>query len=59
MNLEREGVEVTVEDNYPDFCRKAGFILDQYKEERFTFDEYSFSGLETIICHYYEYVPRV
>lgn len=59
MNLAGEGVEVTVEDNYPDFCRKVGFILDQYKEERFTFDEYSFSGLETIICHYYEYVPRV
>ena len=41
------------------FKEKVTFILAQYEDEKFTFDEYSFPSLECIICHYYNYIPRV
>jgi len=33
--------------------------MKQYERDIFSFDEYSFKGLEKIICHYFSYIPRV
>lgn len=54
-----EGTEITVEDNFELFCKKVDFIVQQYENEKFSFEEYCFSGLEMIICHHYGYIPRV
>ena len=59
MNYAGEGIEITVEDKFDTFKKKVNFVLEQYKDEMFTFDEYSFMSLEVLICHYYSYIPRV
>lgn len=59
MNLAGEGIEVPVEDDFNKFQNGVKFILEQYRDEAFSFDEYSFSSLEILICHYYGYIPRV
>lgn len=59
MNLAGEGVEISVTDEYKTFSDKVNFILEQYKDEKFSFDEYSFESLEILICHYYGYIPRI
>ena len=59
MNMAGEGIEITVEKTFEDFVTKVQFILKQYENDRFSFDEYSFKSLEVIICHYFGYIPRV
>lgn len=59
MNVAGEGVEIAVEENFELFKEKIKFIVDQYSNEKFSFDEYCFSSLETLICRYYNYIPRV
>lgn len=59
MNLAGEGVEIETGKNYKTFKKKTKFILDQYKSEKFSFDEFSFEALEIMTCHYYGYIPRV
>lgn len=59
MNSAGEGIEITVEDEFELFKKKVDFVLAQYKDEKFTFDEYCFQSLEVMICHYYSYIPRV
>lgn len=54
-----EGVEITLENNYDKFKTNVDFVLDQYKDEIFSFEDYSFSSLEMIICHYFNYIPKV
>ena len=59
MNMAGEGIEITVEKTFEDFVTKVQFILKQYENDRFSFDEYSFKSLEVIICHYFGYIPGV
>lgn len=59
MNLAGEGTEITIEDQFENFKKKVDFVLSQYDKEKFTFDEYCFSSLEILICHYYVYIPRI
>lgn len=59
MNLAGEGVEIPVEDDFEKFQNSVAFVLEQYKNDLFSFDEYSFACLEMLICHYYGYIPRV
>lgn len=59
MNMCGDGIEIIVEKDFDAFKKNVEFILEQYKEEIFSFDKYSFSSLEIIICHYYNYIPRV
>lgn len=59
MNVAGEGVEITLENDYDSFKANVDFVMNQYKDEKFSFEEYSFSGLEIIICHYYNYIPKV
>ncbi len=59
MNMAGEGIEITIEKTFEDFIDKVQFILEQYENDIFSFDEYSFESLEVIICHYFGYIPRV
>ncbi len=59
MNLSGEGVELSAENNYTDFKRKANFILSQYENETMSFDKFNFEPLEIITCRYYGYIPRI
>lgn len=59
MNRAGEGIEIRVEDDFETFSNMVNYIMQQYKDEILSFDEYSFSSLEMFICHYYEYIPRV
>ena len=59
MNLAGEGIEIKIEDEFDTFKENIYFLLQQYKNEKISFEEYSFLSLETIICHYYNYIPRV
>ena len=54
-----EGIDITIEENFDMFKESVGFIIQQYDDEHFSFDEYCFPGLETMICRYYNYIPRV
>ncbi len=59
MNLAGEGIEIETEKDYKTFKKKTKFILDQYKSEKFSFDEFCFEALEIMVCRYYGYIPRV
>lgn len=59
MNLSGDGVAIRVNEKYEDFRKQIGFIVEQYKNEHFSYEEYSFLPLELIVCRYYGYVPRV
>ena len=59
MNRAGEGVALETEKDYKFFKKKTKFILDQYKSEKFSFDEFCFEALEIMTCHYYGYIPRV
>lgn len=54
-----EGIEVKVERNFDEFCSIVQFILKQYQNDIFSFEEYSFKSLEIITCRYFGYIPRV
>lgn len=58
MVLAGDGVSIQVKDSYQSFRNQIGFILSQYDNDRFSYEEYSFLPLELIVCRYYEYVPR-
>ncbi len=58
MNASGEGVEIAVEKDFDTFKKKMNFIVKQY-DDVFSFEEYCFSGLEIMICRYYDYIPRV
>ena len=34
------------------------FIMSQYENEKFSFEEYSFEALEFIVCRYYGSIVR-
>ncbi len=59
MNAGGEGVEVQLAENYDTFRERTQYILQQYDNEKMSFDEYCFEGLEMIVCRYYGYIPRV
>lgn len=54
-----EGIELNPEKDFDTFVKKVDFILEQYKEELFSYEKYSFPALEMLVCRYYGYVPRV
>lgn len=59
MNFSGVGVAIELEKNYKDFLKNVLFIRDQFKNEKYSFDEYLFEALEIIVCRYYGYIPRV
>lgn len=54
-----EGIEIRTEKDFDTFVDKIDYILEQYKNELFSYEEYSFPALEMLVCRYYGYVPRV
>lgn len=54
-----EGVEIKTEKDFDTFVKKIDYILEQYKEETFSYEKYSFPALEMLVCRYYGYVPRI
>ena len=54
-----EGIELKTEKDFNTFLKEVDYILEQYKEEQFSYEEYSFPALEMMVCRYYGYVPRV
>lgn len=54
-----EGIELNPEKDFDTFVKKVDFILEQYKEEIFSYEKYSFPALEMLVCRYYGYVPKV
>ena len=59
MNLAGDGVAFFIEESYEQMKSNVEFVMKQYEEELFSFDEYSFPALEFIICRYYSYLPRI
>lgn len=59
MNRAGEGIEVHIEENFEKMNKAVSVIFEEYKNENFSFDEFSFKGLEYILCRYYKYIPRV
>ena len=59
MNQAGEGIAFQLEETFDKFKEKVEFIMGQYEEEQFSFEEYSFEALEFIVCRYYGYLVRV
>lgn len=59
MNLAGEGAAFDIENSFERMERIVKFVLSQFEKEQFSYDLYSFSALEFIVCRYYEYLPRV
>lgn len=53
-----DGMEITTEKDYKEFIERIDFILQQYKDECFSYNKYSFDALEMIVCRYYGYIPK-
>jgi len=58
MNLAGEGVEIEIEDDFNKLKENIEFIMSQYSDEKFSFEEYSFEALEFIVSRYYGYIVR-
>lgn len=58
MYMAGEGIEVKIESDFDSFKDKANFLVIQYNDI-FSFEEYSFTSLEMIICRYFDYIPRL
>lgn len=54
-----EGIEIRTEKDFDTFVERIDYILEQYKQELFSYEKYSFPALEMLVCRYYGYVPRV
>ncbi len=57
--LAGEGMAVDVCQNFEEFQSNNNFLLEQYKGEFFSFDEYSFPALEFIADRYWGTLPRI
>ncbi len=59
MSLAGEGVAFEIENTFDELSENVQFVMQQYKDETFSFDKYSFKALEFIVCRYYGYLARV
>ena len=59
MNSSGDGVAIEVYEEYKDFLEQTTFIMSQYSEEVFSFDEYCFPALECILARYFNHFVRV
>ena len=59
MNMAREGVAFDIEETFDQFSENAQFVMNQYKDEKFSYDTFNFEALEFIVCRYYGYLVRV
>lgn len=59
MNSSGDGVAFEVFDNFEEFKTHINFIMSQYSNEQFSFDEFDFPALELIISRYFCHLIRV
>ena len=59
MNSAGDGVAFEPYKNYEEFKSNTDFILNQYSNEQFSFDEHGFSALELILARYFCHLIRV
>lgn len=59
MNKAGEGVALDPESTFEKLENTMNFIWSQYKNEKFSYEEYSFKALEFMVCQYYGYIPRI
>ena len=57
MNVAGEGFAVKVDKEFNTFKENIMLVLNQYSGEKFSYDTYSFKGLEFITCRYFGYIP--
>lgn len=59
MNKAGDGVAFEPEKSFEDLKEQITFVMDQYSEEKFSYDTFSFNALEFIASRYYGYLVRV
>lgn len=59
MNLAGDGTCFEVEDDFESLKKQIQFVREQYKEESFSYETYSFPALEFIVSRYYGYSVRI
>lgn len=58
MQLAGEGIALDAGKDLDDLIKNMNFIFEQYKQEKFSYETYSFEALEMITCRYFHYIPR-
>ena len=59
MNLAGDGTCFEIADNFQDLKKCVEFTINQYKDETFSYETYSFPALEFIVSRYYGYLVRI
>lgn len=59
MNQAGDGTSFETEDTFQNLKTRVGFTMEQYKDEVFSYEMYSFPSLEFIVSRYYGYLVRV
>ena len=59
MNSTGDCFSIDPVGSFDELKETVKFVMEQYSNEKFSFDEYCFESLEFIICRYYGYLARV
>lgn len=59
MAMAGEGIAFSVEKSFEQLEKRIGFVMEQYKNEVFSFEKYGFRALEFIVCRYYGYLVKI
>lgn len=54
-----DGVAIKLCEDYKSFKDNITYIMNQYTDEKFSFDEYAFPALEFILARYFNHLVRV
>lgn len=59
MNLSGDGTCFEIENDFESIKKQIQFVREQYREEIFSYETYSFPALEFIVSRYYRYSVRI
>lgn len=59
MTKAGEGIAFDAEKTFEQLAERIRFVMQQYKNEVFSFEKYSFKALEFIVSRYYGYLVKV
>jgi hypothetical protein len=59
MNHTGDGVAFETNKSFDIFTNQALFVMNQYSNEKFSFDEYGFPALEFLLARYFGHLIRV
>lgn len=54
-----EGIAISNKDDFSEFIKEIDFIIKNYENEMFSFEEYSFTSLEIIASRYFGTIPTI